>query len=79
MQTLTLGTDNKLILGSPLLNGFKMTLAPAKGEFTGSLLLPANGKRVPFNGVLLEKSGEGVGLLLSPDAEMTITLEPAIP
>ncbi len=78
-QALTLGTDNKLTFGNPLLNGFKMTLAPAKGEFTGSLLLPANGKRATFNGVLLEKSGEGVGLLLSPDAEMTITLEPTSP
>ena len=56
-----------------------MTLAPAKGGFTGSLLLPANGTRATFNGVLLEKSGEGVGLLLSPDAEMTITLEPTSP
>ena len=78
-QAFTLGTDNKPMHGSPLLNGFKMTLTPAKGEFTGSLLLPANGKRVPFNGVLLEKSGESVGLLLSPDAEMAITLEPAGP
>ena len=34
------------------------------------------GKRVTFGGVLLEKSGEGSGLLLSPDAEMAVTLAP---
>lgn len=75
-QTLTLGTDNKLTFGSPLLSGFKMTLTPARGEFTGSLLLPANGKPATFSGVLLEKSGEGVGLLLTPDAEMAVMLRP---
>lgn len=78
-QPITLGTDNKLTLGNPLLNGFKMTLFPKTGEFSGSLLLPANGKRVLFNGVLLEKSGEGVGLLLSPAGENAVTLEPTTP
>ena len=78
-QSLTLGTDNSLTLGSPLLNGFKMTLSPKTGDFSGSILLPANGKRATFSGVLLEKSGEGVGLLLSPDAEMAITLEASGP
>ena len=53
-----------------------MTLAPTKGEVTGSLLLPANGKRVAFSGVLMEKSGEGAGALLGPDAEMAVTLAP---
>ena len=33
-----------------LLGGCKMTLAPTRGEFTGSLLLPANGRRVTFTG-----------------------------
>ena len=32
------------------MNGFKMTLAPTKGELTGSLLLLANGRRVRFIG-----------------------------
>ena len=53
-----------------------MTLAPTKGEFTGSILLPVNGKRVTFTGALLEKSGEGFDALLSPDAEMAVTLAP---
>ena len=53
-----------------------MTFAPTRGEFTGSLLLPANGKRVTFGGVLLEKSGEGAGALLNPGAEMAVTLAP---
>ena len=53
-----------------------MTLAPTKGGFTGSILLPVNGKRVTFTGALLEKSGEGCGALLSPDAEMAVTLGP---
>ena len=47
-----------------------MTLKPKTGEFSGSLLL--DGGRVKFGGVLLEKSGAGVGAL--PDA--AVTLEP---
>ena len=62
--------------GTASLNGCEMTLPPTKGEFTGSLLLPANGRRVTSRGVLLEKSGEGFGALLSPDAEMAVTLGP---
>ena len=53
-----------------------MTFAPMRGEFTGSLLLPANGRRVTFSGVLMEKSGEGFGALLNPDAEVAVTLAP---
>ena len=59
-----------------LRGGFKMTLAPTKGEFTDSLLLPANGRRVTFTGALLEKSGEECGALLNPDAEVALTLGP---
>ena len=53
-----------------------MTLAPAKGEFTDSLLLPANGRRVTFTGALLEKPGEECGAMLSPGAEMAVALAP---
>jgi hypothetical protein len=76
-QTLTLGTDNKLTFANPLLDGFKMTLAPRTGGFSGSLLLPSNGKRATFSGVLLEKSGEGVGLLLNPVSEMAVRFSPS--
>ena len=62
--------------GTASLNGCKMTFAPMRGEFTGSLLLPANGRRVTFSGVLMEKSGEGFGALLNPDAEVAVTLAP---
>ncbi len=69
-QTLTLGTDNRLAFGNPLLDGFSMKLKAKTGEFSGSLLL--DGERVKFGGVLMQKSGDGVGAL--PDA--AVTLEP---
>ena len=47
-----------------------MKLLPKTGEFSGSLLL--DGERTNFGGVLLQKSGAGVGSL--PDA--AVTLEP---
>ncbi len=53
-----------------------MTLAPTRGEFSGSLLLPVNSKRVTLGGVLMEKSGEGFGALLNPDAVVAVTLVP---
>ena len=69
-QSLALGTDNRLTFGSPLLEGFSVKLKAKTGEFSGSLLL--DGEGVKFGGVLLEKSGDGVGML--PDA--AVTLEP---
>ncbi len=69
-QSLTLGTDNRPTFGSPLLDGFSMKLKAKTGEFSGSLLL--DGARVKFGGVLLERTGDGVGAL--PDA--AVTLEP---
>ena len=67
-QTFTLGTDNRLTFGNPLLDGFSMKLKPKTGEFSGSLLL--GGERTKFSGVLLQKSGDGVGSL--PDAAVTL-------
>ncbi len=67
-QALTLGTDNRLTFGNPLLEGFSMKLKPKMGEFSGALLL--DGERVKFGGVLLEKSGAGVGAL--PDAAVRL-------
>ena len=49
-----------------------MKLLPKTGEFSGSLLL--DGGRVNFGGVLLEKSGDGVGAVF--DVDMGVTLEP---
>ncbi len=58
---LTLGTDNRLTFGNPLLDGFSMKLKAKTGEFSGSLLL--DGERTKFGGVLLQKSGAGLDLL----------------
>lgn len=75
-QMLTLGINNKFILSPPVLKDFKMVLNPARGEFTGSLFLNTHGRRAIFNGILLKKSGEGVGLLLLDDLEMAVRLAP---
>ncbi len=75
-QTFTLGTDNRLTYGNPLLDGFNMTLKPKTGEFSGSLMVA--GERAKFGGVLLEKSGDGVGVSISPNAEMTLELSPGL-
>jgi len=76
-QSITLGTDNKITPAGAVLNGFMMTLSPKRGDFSGSLLLPANGRRTSFSGVLLQKSREGLGMLLGPDTEMAAILSPA--
>ena len=47
-----------------------MTLKPKTGEFSGSLML--DGERTKFSGVLVEKSGAGVGAL----ADAAVTLDP---
>jgi hypothetical protein len=69
-QSLTLSTGNELTFGSPLMEGFKLKLSPKTGEFSGSLIL--DGERAKFGGVLLEKSGDGVGAL----PEAAVMLEP---
>lgn len=75
-QTLNLGIDNKFTPADPVLRDFKIVLHPARGEFTGSLFLNTHGKRASFSGVLLNQSGEGVGLLLMEDLQLKIRLSP---
>ncbi len=69
-QSLTLGTDNRFTYGSPLLDGFAMTLSAKKGEFSGSLRL--GGVKAKFSGVLMQKSGDGVGF--SPGGDLRVEL-----
>lgn len=58
-QSLTLGTDHRFTCGSPLLDGFAMTLSAKKGEFSGLRLL--GGEKTKFSGRLMQESDEGVG------------------
>ena len=74
-QSLTLGTDNRFTYGSPLLDGFAMTLSATKGEFSGSLRV--GGEKTKFSGVLMQKSDEGVGFSLGGD--LRVELGPVTP
>ena len=71
-QGFTLGTDNRFTYGSPLLDGFAMTLSAKKGEFSGSLQV--GGDKTKFSGVLMQKSDEGVGF--SPGGDLRVELGP---
>ena len=69
-QGFTLGTDNRFTYGSPLLDGFAMTLSAKKGEFSGSLRL--GGEKTKFSGVLMQKSDEGVGFSMGGDLRVEL-------
>ncbi len=57
-------------------NGLKLTLQPAQGWFNGSVLDLATGRRIYFNGALLQKQNAGHGFFLGTDQSGSVDFVP---
>jgi photosystem II stability/assembly factor-like uncharacterized protein len=59
-------------------NKFTLTINSA-GTFKGTTVLPGSTKRIPFDGVVLQRTNLGFGYLRLPDQEAVVLLGPAPP
>jgi len=66
----TIGSNNKVTSGG----GLKATLNKTSGLFSGSAMV--NGRRIKFNGALLQDQDMGSGFFLGIDSSGRVTLEP---
>ena len=74
-NTVTLNTNNKVTLC--VTNGFKLTITPKTGLFSGTFVNPATSKPMKFNGALFQKQNDGAGFCLGPDQTGFVTVEPS--
>jgi hypothetical protein len=74
-NSVTLDAKNKVT--SCVTNGFKLTVVPATGLFSGSFLNPATHKATKFSGVLSQKQDIGAGFFLGTNQSGFVTLEPS--
>jgi hypothetical protein len=56
-------------------NALKLSLSASSGLFKGTIK-DANGRAVPFEGVLFEKNNIGVGFFLGADQSGAVTFAP---
>jgi uncharacterized repeat protein (TIGR03803 family) len=56
-----------------------LKLKPANGTFSGSVLNPATGKQLPFNGVLLPSSDTGLGYFLGTNLSGRVRISNDLP
>ncbi len=70
----TLETNNKVIDLSS--NGLKLSLKSPQGLFKGSVVDPATGKPIRFNGVLLQEQNFGAGFFLGTDLSGQVLFGP---
>ena len=68
------GLNNKLINQGPA--KMSLSLTTATGLFKGTVVDPASGKSVPFQGVLYEKDNVGLGYFPAGDQSGTVSLAP---
>jgi hypothetical protein len=58
---------------------FRLSLSPAAGTFSGSLLMSSSGKATPFQGVLMRPSGGGFGYFSGTNQSGFVRFGPAGP
>jgi hypothetical protein len=63
-QPITLTIDNKVTSDATVLKSLVVTIVPSYGTFSGSFLHPDTKKTTYHYGVLLQKSDDGVGVIL---------------
>ncbi|HWH68203.1 MAG TPA: choice-of-anchor tandem repeat GloVer-containing protein, partial [Candidatus Sulfotelmatobacter sp.] len=71
---ITLGSFNKVKNLGP--NKCVLTITPANGVFTGSVVDPATAKLIPFSGVVLQNQNLGCGYFLGTNQSGRIILAP---
>ena len=73
-QPITLSIDNKATSNATLLKSLVVTLVPGTGYFSGSFLHPDTKKTTNHYGVLLQKTDEGVGVILGATTTGSVLL-----
>jgi hypothetical protein len=73
-NSVTWDINNKVIVQNSA-NALKLSLSASSGLFKGTIK-DANGRAVPFEGVLFEKNNVGVGFFLGADQSGAVTFAP---
>lgn len=73
-NSVTWGPNNKIVNNSP--NKLSLTLTPASGLFKGTVVDPASGKSVPFQGVLFEEGNVGLGFFPGGNQSGAVSFAP---
>lgn len=76
-QPATLGMDNSITLGTPVVSGLKVTLKPGSGRFNGAFVHPVSGAKTGFRGIILQKQNAGFGFFLGAQASGYASFAPA--
>ena len=71
-NSLTWGTGNKVVSGKSL----KLSLTTASGLFKGTVVDPATGHTVPFQGVLFEQNNVGLGFFPGANQSGSVSFTP---
>jgi hypothetical protein len=74
-NSVRLDAANKVSLCVP--NGFKLTIVPTTGLFSGSFLNPATHKTTKFSGALSQEQNIGAGLFLGTNQTGFVAIEPS--
>jgi uncharacterized protein YkwD len=61
VQTVTLGTDNSVVLSAPAVEGLTLTVNAANGRFSGKFIHPQTGALTKIRGAILQKQNAGFG------------------
>lgn len=73
-NSVTWGLNNKIVNNSP--NKLSLSLTPANGLFKGTVVDPATGRSVPFQGVLFEKGNVGLGFFPGGNQSGAVSFAP---
>jgi len=76
VKTVTIN-GGKVTVTDPGQDALMLKLTPKTGQFTGTFVLPAGGKAIPFSGLLLQEQAGGAGLFQHSGKTGGITIEPA--
>ena len=76
IQPITLSIDNKVTSDATVLKSLVVTIVPSTGAFSGSFLHPDTKKTTKHYGVLLQKTNEGVGIVLGATTTGSVLLAP---
>jgi hypothetical protein len=74
-NSVTWGIDNKVVPASNT-KSLKLSLSSSTGLFKGTVVDPASGHSVPFQGVLFEKNNVGLGFFLGAGQSGTVSFAP---
>jgi uncharacterized protein YkwD len=77
LQPATLAADNSVIVTSPTVSGFSLSIKSSTGQFNGSFIHPVTGNTTAFRGVVVQKENAGFGYFVAGESSGYATLAPA--